>query len=93
MRRPSRLSKDFQMNDIYFYCALLYSLWTGKCWKKDYDEENADELAAEFAKNGIECPGFAELMETNLKETASWKEGCGIRDIMDSIWNISRTQK
>ena len=30
VRRPSRFTKDFLRNDMYFYAATLYSVWIGK---------------------------------------------------------------
>ena len=35
VRRPSRFTKDFLRNDMYFYAATLYSVWTGKCYQKE----------------------------------------------------------
>ena len=88
MRKPSRLSKDFLMNDIYFYCGLLYSLWTGKCWKKDFDRENQAELEKEFT--GCENGGkdFIALLAANLGEDAMWKESHGIKAVLGVLWAL-----
>ncbi|MDO4556531.1 MAG: hypothetical protein Q4B70_15530 [Lachnospiraceae bacterium] len=44
MRQPKRRSNDYYMNDIYFYSALLYSIFTGRCFVKDFDEDGEKEV-------------------------------------------------
>ncbi|MBQ9157305.1 MAG: hypothetical protein IJ137_11055 [Eubacterium sp.] len=89
MRRPSRLSKDFQMNDIYFFSALLYSLWTGKCWTKDFDSENRKELEKAFEKAEVNADAFIAMMEANLHENASWKEENDIAHMISALWKLA----
>lgn len=88
MRKPSRLSRDFQMNDIYFYSALLYSLWTGKCWKKDFDAENRQELQNELDRYKVNGEDFVKLLEENLSENAVWKDKCDITHIIQLLWEM-----
>lgn len=46
---PKKKSNDYFMNDIYFYSALLYSIFTGKCFVKDFTKrkESAVRKAVE----------------------------------------------
>lgn len=44
MAQPKKKSNDYFMNDIYFYSALLYSIFTGKCFVKDFDERKEKEV-------------------------------------------------
>jgi len=88
LRKPSRLSKDFLMNDIYYFCSLLYSLWTGKCWKKDFSKDNREELCFELEKHGIEDRGFFILMEEILGSQSSWREDYQISHLLDLLWEM-----
>ena len=85
VRRPSRFSKDFIMNDVYFYSALLYSIWTGKCFQKDRGKEEVDELRDEFARYGVNAEGLTDLLYENLKEGARYREECDIIHIMEAF--------
>lgn len=84
-RRPSRFSKDFIMNDIYFYSALLYSIWTGKCFQKDLWEEEMEEWRQEFAANGMEAEKLLVMLKHNLQEGAKYQENCDIAHILEAL--------
>ena len=62
VRRPSRLSKDFLKNDVYLYCALLYSIWTGKCFQKKALGANIEELEKEFARQNLAVGKLLEII-------------------------------
>ena len=64
MSFPGKRTNDYYMNDIYYYSALLYSIFTGRCFVKDFDssketevrkavekEETAEWLIAVFYRN------------------------------------------
>lgn len=88
MRRPSRFSKDFIMNDVYFYSALLYSIWTGKCFQKDFGEAEVEELREEFAANGLKANGLLRILGENLTEGAKYQEDCDIAHMMDALFEM-----
>ena len=44
MSKPRKKSNDYYMNDIYYYSALLYSILTGKCFVKDFNNRKAEEV-------------------------------------------------
>lgn len=88
MRRPSRFSKDFIMNDVYFYSALLYSIWTGKCFQKDFGEAEVEELREEFAANGLKADGLLRILGENLTEGAKYQEDCDIAHMMDALFEM-----
>lgn len=88
MRRPSRFSKDFIMNDVYFYSALLYSIWTGKCFQKDFGKTEVEELREEFAANGLKADGLLRILGENLTEGAKYQEDCDIAHMMDALFEM-----
>jgi len=49
MSFPSKKSNDYYMNDIYYYSALLYSVFTGRCFVKDFDESKEEEVKKALA--------------------------------------------
>ena len=86
LRRPSRFSKDFIMNDVYFYSALLYSIWTGKCFQKDFVEDEIAELKEEFDKNGMQSESLLSILKENLAEDAKYQEDCDIAHMLDALF-------
>lgn len=84
-RKPSRFSKDFIMNDTYFYSALLYSIWTGKCHRKDYGKEEIEELRQEFAKIEVEAEDFLIAMEHNLAQPTEYNEKYDIVHMLETL--------
>lgn len=86
LRRPSRFSKDFIMNDVYFYSALLYSIWTGKCFQKDFEEAEVEELREEFAMDGLKADGLLRILEANLLPGAKYQEACDIAHMLDALF-------
>ena len=89
MRRPSRFSKDFLMNDIYFFSALIYSIWTGKCYRRDWDTHKAAEFKKELEKQGFEETSLGDMLGENLKEDAVYQESCDIGYMMDVLCRMS----
>lgn len=66
VRRPSRFTKDFLRNDLYFYAAVLYSVWTGKCFQKENGRENVCEIRRELAEQGLEAEALLSLLDEIL---------------------------
>ncbi|MCD8021412.1 MAG: hypothetical protein LUF92_18140 [Clostridiales bacterium] len=85
VRRPSRFSKDFIMNDIYFYSSLLYSIWTGKCFQKDFGDTEMEELRAEFRQVGLDADVLLSILCKNLQEGATYQQECDISHILDAF--------
>ena len=85
LRKPNKFSKDFQMNDIYFYCALLYSIWTGRCYQKDFDPAMASNMKKEMEHQGLHGDRFIELLEKNLGEDASYHPSCNLEKMLDAV--------
>lgn len=88
MRKPSRLTRDFIMNDIYFYCALLYSLWTGKCWTGDFEEEHRRELSDALVRCRIQGESFIDILVRNLTPGAVFREENDIPHILETLWQM-----
>ena len=65
--RPKRKSNEFYMNDIYFYSALLYSIFTGRCFVKDFDEAKEQELKKAMGQDPL-FPWMLTLCQNNLGE-------------------------
>ena len=84
-RKPSRFSKDFIMNDTYFYSALLYSIWTGKCHRKECGFQESMDMRKEFEKNNIKAEGFLEAIEHNLNEPSDHSEMLSIAHIIEML--------
>ena len=87
-RKPSRFSKDFVLNDRYFYSALLYSIWTGKCHKKDAGEEEAAELKREFAKMEVGAEDFFGCMAHNLENPSDADDRYDIAHMVEALGQV-----
>lgn len=78
---PGRRSNDYYMNDIYYYSCLLYSIFTGKCFVKDFDEERAREV-----EKSVEDPLWAQwliqLFYQNLGEELCPEQMVPLKDIV-----------
>lgn len=85
LRRPSRFSRDFIMNDIYFYSALLYSIWTGKCFQKGNGGLETEELRKEFGSLTFDTEAVLDILAHNLGENAVYQEECDIAHLLDAL--------
>ena len=74
------------MNDVYFYSALLYSIWTGKCFQKDFGETEVEELREEFAVGGLQAERLLHMMEENLMDGAKYQEDCDIAHMLSALF-------
>lgn len=54
MAKPEKNSKDILRNDIYFYTALLYSIFSGRCFVKDFDEKKEQYLQKKYEKEVLD---------------------------------------
>ncbi|MCI6858107.1 MAG: hypothetical protein MR867_02275 [Eubacterium sp.] len=88
MRRPSRFSADFLRNDVYFYCALLYSVWTGRCFQKDNALRNVEEIREEFLRLGMQGENLVHFME-KVFLSADTKEKWDLSEIVEAVAGLS----
>ncbi len=90
LRKPNKFSKDVLLNDIYFYSALLYSIWTGKCYQKDFDDSMEEHVRKELEQHGI-CPDeLIFIFRTNLCENISYQDACNLDEILDRIDSMKK---
>lgn len=54
LAKPEKNSKDILRNDIYFYTALLYSIFSGRCFVKDFDEKKEQYLQKKYDKKVLD---------------------------------------
>lgn len=85
LRKPNKFSKDFKMNDIYLYCALLYSIWTGKCYQKDFTDSMAAQMSEELHLAGLSGDPLVDMLKKNLGEEASYSEACNLDHLIEAI--------
>ena len=64
----SRFTKDFLRNDMYFYAATLYSIWTGKCYQKENGVQNVEEIQKEFIKNNLDGKALLSILAEVLEK-------------------------
>ena len=93
MRKPSRFSQDFLMNDVYFYSAMLYTIWTGKCFRKDEVEESFLQFERELEAAGIEKDRLVSMIRTNLRDDAVYVEDCAIPAILKELAQIGASRE
>jgi hypothetical protein len=91
LAKPKRRSNDYYMNDIYFYTALLYSIFTGKCFVKDFDEESKKD-----AKKAMEGDAFSSCLigafEKNLGETIVPSEMVTIKELVLALLDAASAE-
>ena len=91
VRRPSRFTKDFLRNDMYFYAAVLYSVWTGRCYQRENGEQNVEELRREFAKNNLDAGELLNVLEQILgQEKAEWE--CNLDFMVEAVAKVRENQ-
>lgn len=88
VRRPSRFSRDFVRNDIYFYCALLYSVWTGKCFTKEEVGEKVEEVAFELDREG----GRGEELIQILRDILAAEEITAKTDLSGAVSAVAKVK-
>ena len=89
----SRFSQDFLMNDVYFYSAMLYTIWTGKCFRKDEVEESFLQFERELEAAGIEKDRLVSMIRTNLRDDAVYVEDCAIPAILKELAQIGASRE
>lgn len=87
-RKPKRFTKEFGFNDIYFYCALLYSIWTGKCYRKGQEEQTRKQLEKELVLCGFEAGEFVEAVCANLASDAVYDEQYNLSSIIGKVYAL-----
>ena len=76
------------MNDIYYYSALLYTIWTGKCFRKDEVEDSLAQFAGELKLAGVAGDNLARLVSLNLKDDAVFDKESTIPELLKEIERI-----
>lgn len=79
--KARKKTNDYYMNDIYFYSALLYSVFTGKCFVKDFDENLENEVRKAMTDDPI-CDWMIAMFQKNLGETILPAEMITIKEIV-----------
>ncbi len=87
-RKPKRHTKEILYNDIYFYSALLYSIWTGKCFQYGQEEQTSRQLRETFEKCGVNASGLLEALDFNLSLDAEYKEEYNLIHMIEKIYEM-----
>lgn len=82
--RPKRKSNAYYMNDIYFYSALLYSIFTGRCFVKDFDGEGEELVRKALGENSL-SEFLLSVFWRNLSEEAEMGRVIVIREIVENL--------
>ena len=91
VRRPSRFTKDFLRNDMYFYAATLYSIWTGKCYQKENGMQNVEEIQKEFIKNNLDGKALLSILAEVLgEEKDGWKSD--LSSMVEAVAKVRKNQ-
>ena len=85
LRKPNKFTKDFRMNDIYYFGAMLYTIWTGRCYQKDFDEVMARNMEAEFDKAGVDGSALINMLHVDLGEDASYHESADLDALLGAL--------
>ena len=85
MRKPNKFSKDFRMNDIYYFGSLLYSIWTGRCYQKDFDDDMAGNMSLEMERAGLDGEPLIGMLRQNLGEEACYHESANLDHMLDAL--------
>lgn len=81
MSAPKKKSNDYFMNDIYFYTALLYSIFTGKCFVKDFTLRKEMEVQKTVEKEEA-ATWLTDVFYRNLGEAIVPTNMVTIREIV-----------
>ena len=81
---PNKKSNDYYMNDIYFYSALLYSIFTGKCFVKDFDLSKEQEVR-KAVEDQTACEWLITLFYKNLGENILPEEMITTKEIVINL--------
>ena len=91
VRRPSRFTKDFLRNDMYFYAATLYSVWTGKCYQKENGKRNVEEIRQEFEKHSLEGEEFLTVLTKMIGHEEVLLEG-NLASMVEAVAKVRQRQ-
>ena len=76
------------MNDIYYYSALLFTIWTGKCFRKCEVEDSLAQFAGELKLAGVAGDNLARLVSLNLKDDAVFDKESTIPELLKEFERI-----
>ena len=92
LRKPNKFSKDYRMNDIYLFGALLYTLWTGRCYRKDFDDLMAQNMDNELKKLDLDGKELISMLRMILGEEAAYRESCSLAKLMDALDRLGKNE-
>ena len=81
MSYPEKKTNDYYMNDIYFYSSLLYSIFTGKCFVKDFDLSREEEVNKAVEQREW-IPWLSQMFYQNLGESIQPENMITIKEIV-----------
>ncbi len=82
---PSRFSDAFLMNDVYYFCSLAFSVFTGKCFVK-----NDEEILAELDQTPIGDSEFASMLRNNLAAGSAYDKSRNIRSMLGVLYDMKK---
>ena len=84
---PLKKSNDYYMNDIYYYSALLYSIFTGRCFVKDFDSDKEREVK-KYVDLEEPAKWLTELFYRNLGEQIVPEDMITIKEIVIKLLDM-----
>jgi hypothetical protein len=75
------------MNDIYYYSALLYSIFTGRCFVKDFDSDKEREVK-KYVDLEEPAKWLTELFYRNLGEQIVPEDMITIKEIVIKLLDM-----
>lgn len=87
LAKPEKNSKDIIRNDIYFYTALLYSIFSGRCFVKDFDEKKEQYLEKKYDEKVLKV--LIPIFYQNLGEIEGEHKMIPIERIIERLSSLS----
>lgn len=92
IRKPKKLSREVVYNDIYFYSAILYSIWTGKCFQYGQEEQSNALLQEEFQKCGLQAGELLEALAYNLSLDAAYDDRYTLPKMFRKVYELCKNR-
>ncbi len=83
LAKPEKNSRDIVRNDIYFYTALLYSIFSGRCFVKDFGEKEEQYLEKKYEKKVLDI--LLPIFYQNIAETDGEHKMIPIERIIEKL--------
>lgn len=85
--QAKKRSNDYYMNDIYFYSALLYSIFTGKCFTKDFDERK-ESIVRKSVEQEKAAQWLIQVFYRNLGECLVPEQMVTVKEMVLELLNF-----